>query len=426
MYNVLIFPAWTEIWLEINKALKFSKEVNLFWANLDVPNHAPFVYETYFTISSIKKWKEWINELNKIIIENKIDYLIPAYDDVVLELSKIKNHIKCKVLVPEFEVADITRSKIKTYHTFRWTDLLVPKTYETNRLEDITKYPIFVKPDIWQWSQWAIIVYDRQELENIIKWYWGNIVISENLTWDEYTVDCFSSKWKWILYVWWRQRIRCKNWISLTSKTITKPEFSLYAQIIFEKLWLVWAWFFQVKYDENWILKLLEIAPRISWTMATNRVKWINFPLLSIYENENISTDIITNNYDVVIDRALENKYKIDIDYKYVYIDLDDTIIVKKKINYNIIWFLYRSLNEWKKILLITKNTSWDLVNLLKKYRISELFDEVIHLNKDDEKFKYLRDKDSIFIDDSFNERSKVKNMLNIPVFDLDMIECLF
>ncbi len=36
-----------------------------------------------------------------------------------------------------------------------------------------------------------------------------------------------------------------------------------------------------------------------------------------------------------------------------------------------------------------------------------------------------IQDRASIFIDDSFSERKKVFEKTDIPVFDLDSIECL-
>jgi DNA modification methylase len=59
------------------------------------------------------------------------------------------------------------------------------------------------------------------------------------------------------------------------------------------------------------------------------------------------------------------------------------------------------------------------------KYKLSELFDEIIHIEKHDQKWRYIAHKDSIFIDDSFAERKQIKNNLNIAVFSVDMISML-
>jgi hypothetical protein len=81
-------------------------------------------------------------------------------------------------------------------------------------------------------------------------------------------------------------------------------------------------------------------------------------------------------------------------------------------------------LNKNKNIVLITKHKN-NIYNSLQNYKISkDLFSEIVHLSFNDEKYKYIK-KDSIFIDDSFVERKKVKDNLNIPVFSIENIEAL-
>ena len=62
----------------------------------------------------------------------------------------------------------------------------------------------------------------------------------------------------------------------------------------------------------------------------------------------------------------------------------------------------------------------------MKKLHIDTgLFEEIKIIAVTDEKVKYINEINSIFIDDSFAERKKVHDELNIPVFDTDMIESL-
>lgn len=125
------------------------------------------------------------------------------------------------------------------------------------------------------------------------------------------------------------------------------------------------------------------------------------------------------------MDRALGNIFKLDIHYDVVYIDYDDTIInPNNKLNTNVIKFLYQCVNLQKKIILLTKHDG-DLESDLKKYRIENLFDEIIHIEKKDKKTNYIKYKNSIFIDDSYGERREVKNTFGIDVFDVNNIECL-
>ena len=87
--------------------------------------------------------------------------------------------------------------------------------------------------------------------------------------------------------------------------------------------------------------------------------------------------------------------------------------------------FIYQSVNKGKKIHLLSRHAG-DLVNDLEKLHIDKgLFAEITVLSGEDEKWNYIHEKNAVFIDDSFAERKKVKEKTGIPVFDVDMIECL-
>ena len=61
----------------------------------------------------------------------------------------------------------------------------------------------------------------------------------------------------------------------------------------------------------------------------------------------------------------------------------------------------------------------------LNQFHLINLFDRVIQIGQQDCKVKYIDNKNSIFIDDSFEERRHVIEQRHIPVFSIDMIGCL-
>ena len=160
--------------------------------------------------------------------------------------------------------------------------------------------------------------------------------------------------------------------------------------------------------------------------MGLSRNQGINYPLLTLYNMwGNGNLDIIKNNYSIIVDRAFVNRYKIDYEYENVYIDFDDTITNKGKLNIDAIRFLYQLVNKNKNIYLLTRHKD-DIYNSLKKYKLSiDLFTDIINIEDDKLKSDYIKKEKSIFIDDSFRERKDVKEKLDIPVFDVDMIESL-
>ena len=67
-----------------------------------------------------------------------------------------------------------------------------------------------------------------------------------------------------------------------------------------------------------------------------------------------------------------------------------------------------------------------DLDNTLKQYRISkDIFDDIIWIKDNRLKAEYITEKNAIFIDNYFKERDFVKQRLDIPVFDVNAIDCL-
>ena len=86
---------------------------------------------------------------------------------------------------------------------------------------------------------------------------------------------------------------------------------------------------------------------------------------------------------------------------------------------------MYQSKNQGKKVYLITKH-EFDLKETLKKYHIAEnLFDEIIHMEMNDQKFKYMQQPESLFVDNFYKERKEVFMQTGMPVFDVDGIKSL-
>lgn len=420
--NVLIFPGGTEIGLEIWNSLKDCKEINLFSAGSPVSNHAPYVFNNHSIVPDVNS-SNWIEELNSILQKYDIDYIFPAHDDVIVALACNSDKIDADVVTSPLDTCLITRSKTKTYSKFK-NLLPVPTIFDDP--SKIDSFPVFVKPDKGQGSQNAFKVSDI-DLLNVLLDIYHDLIILEYLDGNEFTVDCFTDRKKGLLFCSGRERIRTRNGISMDSRPV-KPGinkiFKEYARIISKELELHGAWFFQMKLDSSGNYKLLEIAPRISGTMATHRVLGVNFPLLSIYEKEGFDINIMVNEYSAGIDRALINRYKHNINYKNIYVDLDDTLIINDKINTQLMRFLYQAINEDCKLILITKTIN-DLNSTLKKWRLAGLFDEIILLKKEDSKADYISPDGSIFIDDSFSERKSVFDRHKIPTFDCSMVELL-
>jgi predicted ATP-grasp superfamily ATP-dependent carboligase len=423
-WNVLIFPGGTEIGLEIGKSLGMCKEVKMISASSIGYNHSSFFFEKNYIVDNVLGSTLFIEQLNNIIEEEQIDYLIPANPLVIDKILDFRNEINCKVLLSHSEIVRITRSK---HHTYDLLNGVIPLPETFYNLESIAKWPVHIKPNNSYGSQGTFVAESKEEVLRRYK-VLEDLVIQENLTGAEYTVDCFSDSKGRLLYAGPRIRERIRMGTTMHSyvpEEAIKNELLSYANRISEKLPLTGIWFFQVKADSKGSLKLLEVEARMAGTMCFNRVKGVNFPLLNIFQDAGYELGLLVNNYEVVLDRALINRYKVNIDYDSVYVDLDDTIIVNNKVNLMVVKFLYQCLNNEKKIILISKSIEVDKAAYLEKFKLRQLFDEVIWLNENESKADCIIDKKSIFIDDSFSQRNEVYKKKGIYTFDTSMVELL-
>lgn len=424
MINVLVFPCGSEIGLEINEALKRDKHIKLFGLS-SVPCHGSFVYENYIEGVPFISDDSFIEEINKIIEENEIDVLIPAYDDVILILSENRERLSCKLATSPKETCQIARSKKKTYCRLQ-AYAFIPKLYDQNEISE-ADLPLFAKPDIGQGSQGAFLIEKLSDLARIDD-YGVSYVICELLPGKEYTVDCFTDLHGEVISMSIRGRNRIRNGISVNTSSEKLPdEVREIGETINREMDFNGVWFYQVKLDSKGHFKLLEVAPRVAGSMSLSRVRGFNYILNMVYQVMGYEVKALPNQIDdVEEDRALSNIYKVNINYEIVYIDLDDTLVINGKVNTEAIAFLYQCQNYNKRIILISRHFREEQITLNEQHIATGIFDEIIHVNEQELKSSKIKERENaIFIDDAFRERLDVSKNCNIPVFDLDCIPAL-
>lgn len=418
--RVLVFPCGSEIGLEIFRALRFSKDFEVFGAS-SVDDHGKFVYENYIQNVPQVDDPKFIAAINRVVKENKIEFIFPAHDSVVLSLATHAQLINAKIITSPAETCRVARSKLATYEKLAAT-IDTPRVYDSP--DEVTDFPAFLKPDVGQGSKGTLIAATKAEITSALMKD-RSLLILEYLPGNEYTIDCFTDRNGHLLFSQARQRVRISNGISVNSKLVQDPQFRLIAEKINQALKFRGVWFFQAKQDGEGRLCLMEIAPRVAGTMALCRMQGANLTLLSLYDAMDMDVSLLINDFDVEIDRALAAKFRIGMEYDKVYVDFDDTIVLEDTTNYLIIGLLYKFIAEGKKIVLITKHLE-RVEDTLQKHRISRLvFSEVISLSKREKKSDHMVGS-AIFIDDSFAERKEVFDKLGIPVFDIgEAIELL-
>ena len=422
--NILVFPCGSEIGLEIHRSLKYSTHFNLIGGS-SVDDHGKFVYENYVENIPFHNAVNFLEIIKKIVLDHKIDAIYPTMDEVARTFKNIEEAIGCRVVGSSAETTAICASKKLTYKKLK--DLIpIPKTYAT--LDSVEEYTLFIKLDVGFCSKNVYLAKDETAAQAFLKGFSSenDFVFCEFLPGAEFTIDCFSDRYGNLLFSGARKRVRISNGISVNTKQANEHNalFSSYADVINKQLKPRGAWFFQMKFDKDDILKLLEVASRLGGSSSLFRSKGVNFAMLSAFDCFDMDVEIMQNRYEAELDRALLNRYKLKIEYTTVYVDYDDCILLGDKVNQEIIAYLYAILNQRKKIILITRHTG-NLQQSLSSYRLQGLFDEVIHLTKKEKKSDFINPTEAIFIDDSHAERSDVKKKYNIHVFSPDMVETL-
>ncbi len=418
--RVLVFPCGSEVGLEVRKAVEGSKYFLLVGAS-SILDHGQYVYDEFVSGIPYIGEEGCIAYLSRIVKEHNIDAIYPTMDLVIFELKKHEQDLGCKVIASDLSIVSICVSKRNTYEKLAG---IVP-TPEIYCDPDVARFPAFLKPNVGYGGKNTRVIQNRNDIDE--KTYTDNsYIVSEYLGGDEYTVDCFTNRQGKLMLSWARRRERIKSGISVSTKyEVCQNEFSELAIRINDALSFRGAWFFQVKRNNKGELKLLEIAARIAGSSGILRTYGINLPLLTLYDAFEEDLELCFNKFPVTMDRAFYDKFKIDIKFKYVYIDYDDCLVFSDgTVNYKLVAFIYRCINEKKKIVLLSRHRG-DILSELKEKRLNELFDDVIQIANDEKKSDYIKHTDSIFIDDSYRELSDVSKNKEIPIFPLDMTYCL-
>ena len=158
--NILVFPCGSEIALEVYRSVKDSAHFNLIGAS-SVDDHGKFVYENYIGNVPFITEPSFLTEIKRLVAENKIDAVYPAMDAVIEILKSNENFIGCKVISSCSETTKVCLSKSATYK--KLSEIIkTPKTYSD--INSITKYPVFVKPDVGYGSRGAKKILNKEDL----------------------------------------------------------------------------------------------------------------------------------------------------------------------------------------------------------------------------------------------------------------------
>lgn len=420
--NVLIFGGGAYNAQEVFFALRGTVRYNPILASSN-DNHSIFIDNDAIIDLPYDNEPTFVEELNRVIKDRQIDFIIPTHDTNAMILMKNAKNINAIVVCSPYETTKICRYKSQTYAMLKECKF-IPKTYK--REDSEIDYPIFAKDDAGQGGRNATIVHNSEELDNLDE----NIdyILCEYLPGEEITIDCFTDCHGEVKFIQPRIRQRVLNGISSRAVAIDLTEEvedivkQINNRIVFRGYWYV-----QCRKDVNGKFKLMEISTRFAGTFNLSKNLDVNLPLLALADFEGMDIEILPNQQRVILDKSYIDRYFLEYEYKRVYIDFDDTLVFNREYyNTEAMRFLYQCINKNIEIILITKH-AYDLCETAKQIKLDlNLFDKIIEVPLEEAKHKYMTmDVPAIFIDNSFAERMSVKKNLKIPTFDITNIECL-
>ena len=420
--NVMIFGGGGYSAVQVYFSLKHSLRFHPIMAG-SYDNHASYISNDAIIDLPFTNDPSFITRLNDCIEEHNIKFIIPTHDSAALTLAENQSVIQAVVVSSCSETAKICRHKSLTYKTLAGLGF-VPNVYS---YDSIPAFPIFAKDDEGQGGRNACLISNQSELSKI-KDTPINYVLCEYLPGKEVTIDCFTDRHGTLRFMQPRYRERIINGITArTSNAEITDEFRYIVNSIAERISFRGYWFVQCKQDIHGKYKLMEISTRFAGTFDLSKSLDVNLPLLALCDFSGMDIDITPNKYKISLDKTYIDRYKIDYHYKRVYIDFDDTLVFhREKYNTEAMRFIFQCLNKGIQLVLITKH-EYNLDETMQKIKLSkDVFDEIIEVPLDRDKYEYMDNNiPSIFIDNAYTERKKVKEHLSMPTFDVSNFDCL-
>ncbi|VDG72424.1 carbamoylphosphate synthase large subunit [Clostridium carnis] len=170
----------------------------------------------------------YIEVLLYICKKENVKGLIPLYEGEFQTLNIAREKFEKQgtfLILSGEEVVNICKDKKLTYENFLKSKIKLPKVYydsEINELiekEDITKFPLFIKPVDGMGSSNAFRINNINELK-FFREYIKNNIIQECIEGEEYTVDCLVDFNGNPIYVVPRKRIEVRSGEVVKSSTV--------------------------------------------------------------------------------------------------------------------------------------------------------------------------------------------------------------
>lgn len=417
--NVLVFPCGSENAGEIAQSLRYSLHINRLIGASSCEDHGRFHFADYIGDVPYINAAEFDAYFRDMLVTHDIDVIFATHDTVCEKLSEMGDLSGCYLVNGDRETTRIARRKSLTYQRFAGANW-VPHVYAMG--ETPISWPVIVKPDCGQGGNGIALVENEEQLTQTLARSDMPVVV-EYLPGRELTVDCFTNRRGELVWTGPRTRERVRAGITMRSQSVSlNDEIAAIASEINAGLTLRGPWFFQLKQDCNQCWKLLEVSCRVAGTMVAQRARGVNLPLMALHDFMGRDVVPLVTPHVTLIERSIRTRAATTLSYQRVYVDLDDTLIIRQQPNPVVLAFLYQSRARGKSLHLITRHEKKPLETLNQAAISPLLFDEIIHLQDTAKKSTHIKGP-AIFIDNYFPERLDVAQLDDVLVLDVDAVD---
>ena len=310
--NILMTGAGAPGAAGILKCLFQSANINVIAADANSNAVGKYLTDDFVTIPFAQQ-ENFIDILLSVCREKNIHVLLPLVTRELIPLAQHKNEFEAagtKLLVSLPESLEIANNKSRLYEFLEWRGIEVPayRVVETiDQFETAVKesgYPekeICFKPSLSNGSRGFRIISNKihkldlllnhkpdtsyisleEAIQILSSGKFPELLVSEFLPGDEYSVDCLVNHGETIIAV-PRLRKRMINGITVEGEFIQDESIISYCKKIISELKLHGNIGLQVKQSVTGNFLLLEINPRVQGTIAAALGAGVNLPLLAV------------------------------------------------------------------------------------------------------------------------------------------------
>ncbi|MCO6494361.1 MAG: ATP-grasp domain-containing protein [Bacteroidetes bacterium] len=238
--------------------IKSIKDVGVQAVASDIIDCAGFHFADDFIIMPKTSNPDLWGITERLLIEKKINAVIPSLDETLLGWAERKDYFKRKnidIILSDYNTVKVCQDKWETYNFFKNNNIPTPET----SLEYI--YPL-VKPRLGRGGSGISINKPKDEVDM------EGMISQEFLEGTEYTIDVFCNNQNEAIYVIPRKRLQVKEGKSLNGITVHNEEIISLVREICRKLPFVGPINIQCFVCNDGKIKFTEINPRIAGGMA--------------------------------------------------------------------------------------------------------------------------------------------------------------